>query len=157
MKKIRKVWQNNKFVIIICTILLICIGAIGYVAATYFFGGSTSVYGDRLDDIDDYPFTDDDIEEIISIIEESEDVISSSIRLSGNIIYISTEFVEDVSLEEAKKTAATHLDNFEESLLEYYDLNYTVTSTEFTLMGYKNSISTSLVWNNNTSFEEESE
>lgn len=155
MKKIKNLWINNKFVIIICVILIICLGAICYVAATYFFGGSDSVYGDRLDDIDDYPFSDSDMEEVISLIEESEEVSSASIRLSGKIIYVSVIYNEEIALEETKVLAATSLEYFDEDLLGYYDLNYTLSSDNFTLMGYKNSASTSIVWNNNTSYDEE--
>lgn len=153
----KKILKNNKLVIFIVIVLIICLGAICYVAATYFFGGSDSVYGDRLDEIDDYPFTEIDMEDIILVVEENEDVISASLRLSGKIIYMSTEFSEEIFLEEAKKYAATFIEYIDETLLEYYDVNYTVSTSEYTLMGYKNSINNSLVWNNNTSFDEESE
>lgn len=157
MKKIKEIWKNNKIVVILCVILLICTIAIGYVALTYFFGGSSSAYGDRLDNIDDYPFTDDDMSDLEDSISEDERITSVSVRLSGKIIYISASFEEDISLSAAKKYAVATLDLIDEDLLNYYDLNYTVSSSEFTLMGYKNSVSTSIVWNNDTDFETESE
>lgn len=149
--------KNNKIVTLLVIILILCISAISYVALTYFFGTSESVYGDRLDNIEDYPLTDSDMEDIELVLEENDEITSSTIWLSGKIIYVSAEFTEEVSLEEAKKIAATSLDNYKEGYLDYYDLSFTVFSENFTLMGYKNSTNTSLVWNNNTDFETESE
>lgn len=145
-------WMHNKFVIIISIVLIACIGIVAYVCFDKFFGGNESTYGDRLVDIENYDFDETDI-----TLYFDENALASSVRISGKIIYISIEFDEETSLNSAKKVATSSLEYIEEDLLGYYDINYTITSTQFTLMGYKNSTSSSIVWNNNTAFDEESE
>lgn len=157
VKKLKKIWRNNKIVIILCIILLICLCTIGYVALTYFFGGSDSAYGSRLDGIEDYAFSSSDLTDIENLIEEDEKVLSASVEVIGKILHITVNFYDEAGLEEAKKIAASSLSFFEEDYLNYYDCNYIVTSESFTLMAYKNSTSTSLVWNNETEFDSESE
>lgn len=158
MKKLKKLWKNNKFAIVLCTILLVCVCAIGYVAFTYFFGGSDSVYGDRLDGIEDYEITDSIEEELISSIESEEIVNTASLSVSGKIVYISINFVEDTSLTDAQKLAVTSLDLIDGDILSYYDLNYIIYyETDSVLMGYKNASNSIIVWNNNTAYEVEEE
>lgn len=141
----------------ISLILIVCFGTICYVVSTYFFGGSDSVYGDRLNGIEDFEYSDSDMNNFVKIVEENEEVLSVSTALIGKVIRVTTEFADTVSLEEAKKNAATYIEYIDPELLAYYDLNYTITSSEYILMGYKNSISLSIFWNNNTSFEVETE
>lgn len=158
MKKFKKLWENNKFAIIVCTILLVCICAIAYVALTYFFGGSDSVYGERLKDISKHEITEKEEKKVIKSIKENEKVETANINIKGKVIYINVDFTEDTSLAEAQKTAVTSLEHFDKEALEYYDYNYIIYYEEDSvLMGYKNSSSSIIVWNNNTDFDDESE
>ncbi|MFI3260399.1 MAG: hypothetical protein R3Y13_01625 [bacterium] len=154
MKKIQRFFRNNMIVILLTSIIFICLGLIGYVAITHFFGGSETVYGDRLDTTGDYDFSVEEIEELIN---EDEDIVSSSVKIHGKVLYVTIHNDEGISLSSAKKKAKASLSFFEEELLNYYDCNYIIHGDEFTLMGYKNSESSSIVWNNNTKFEVESE
>ncbi len=149
----KKIWINNKFVICISIILLMCFLSICYVASTYFFRGSDTVYGERLDDLSDYEIKKSEVDGILAKIEENESVLDSSIETRGKVIYIITNYNEVITLEEAQRLAATNLENFDEETLGYFDINYIVKSVNFTKMGYKNSASANIVWNNNTSFE----
>lgn len=154
----KKLWRNNKIVIILFIILLICVGTIAYVALTYFFGGSDTVYGERLDNIEDKLISDSEIDTYIENILEEEKIDSASISVNGKIIYIKTEFIEEVSMSSAKKLASNVLTKFEEDTFDTFDCNITISGVDFILMGYKNNTSAAIVWNNNTAFElEESE
>ncbi len=159
MEKIKKFWQKNKILVVLVAILFACFIAICVVVATYFFGGSETVYGDRLKDIDKHPITEDLKNEYISSLEDLEEIESVTFSTKGRVIYIRIKFVDDYSLVEAESKAAASLSNFTENILSYYDLNFTITADKtensdgFTLMGAKNTASDSIVWNNMTKTE----
>jgi len=161
MKKIKDLWGKNKVTIVLWLILIICLIAIIVVTLTYFIGGSSSVYGDRLKDIDKYPISDTFKNEYISSLESDEIVSDVNINISGRVVYISISFNADTSLEDAKNKANASLESFSEELLSYYDINFTLkceateNSDGFTILGAKNANGSGLVWNNNTPVESE--
>ena len=149
--------------IVLGIILIICFIAILIVTFSFFFGGSESVYGDRLDGIENYPIEDSFIDEYIANLESDEMINSATFDTKGRIIYVTIDFVGDTSLVEAQSKAAASLEQFSEETLSYYDINFTLTSesTEnsegFTIMGARNVAGSGLVWNNNTPVESEEE
>ncbi len=159
MKKLKEFWQKNKILVVLIAILVACFIAICVVVATYFFGGSETVYGDRLKDISKHPITEDFKNNYIASLEELEEVSEVTFNVKGRIIYIRIKFIADYSLVEAESKAAASLTNFDENILSYYDLNFTITadasenSDGFTLMGAKNTASEGIVWNNITKKE----
>ena len=164
MSKFKEFWRKNKVLVVLMSILIICFIAICVVVATYFFGGSKTVYGDRLKDIDKHPITEEFKGEYITSLKDDGKAVSDvTFNTKGRVIYIRIKFVNDYSLVEAESKATASLAKFTDNILEYYDLNFTLVSdaTEnsdgFTIMGAKNTSSKSIVWNNNTKFEEESE
>ena len=70
MKKIKDLWNRNRVLIVLVIIVLTCFCIIGVVMVKYFFGGNTSSYGDRLDDIKDYPFKEEDQNTLINTIKD---------------------------------------------------------------------------------------
>ncbi len=134
-----------------------------FVVATYFFGGSQSSYGNRLEGIEKNKITSTIKNKYISTLEENELVNEATVRTSGKVVYIKIKFQADITLIEAKSIAVASLTNLTENILGYYDLNFTLTSPEsensegFTIMGSKKNETTNIAWNNNTVFEEESE
>lgn len=163
MNKLKEIWGKNKVLIVLGIILIICFIAILIVTFSFFFGGSESVYGDRLDGIENYPIEDSFIDEYIANLESDEMINSATFDTKGRIIYVTMDFVGDTSLVEAQSKAAASLEQFSEETLSYYDINFTLTSesTEnsegFTIMGARNVAGSGLVWNNNTPVESEEE
>ena len=163
MNKLKEIWGKNKVLIVLGIILIICFIAILIVTFSFFFGGSESVYGDRLDGIENYPIEDSFIDEYIANLESDEMINSATFDTKGRIIYVTIDFVGDTSLVEAQSKAAASLEQFSEETLSYYDINFTLTSesTEnsegFTIMGARNVAGSGLVWNNNTPVEREDE
>ena len=163
MNKLKEIWGKNKVLIVLGIILIICFIAILIVTFSFFFGGSESVYGDRLDGIENYPIEDSFIDEYIANLESDEMINSATFDTKGRIIYVTIDFVGDTSLVEAQSKAAASLEQFSEETLSYYDINFTLTSesTEnsegFTIMGARNVAGSGLVWNNNTPVEREEE
>ena len=161
MKKLKKIWQENSVLLVLLFILIACLIVISVVVITYFVGDSSSKYGDRLEGIEDHSFDNGMQEEVISKIEESEIVDSATIRVSGKVIYINITFVPTTTLVEGQSIALASLDYFNEDILSFYDLEYMIEADDtkeaegFKIMGAKNvSGSGGIVWNNNTSFEE---
>ncbi len=163
MKKFKEFWGKNKVLIVLGIILIICFIAILIVTFSYFFGGSESVYGDRLDEIENYPIEDDFISEYIANLENDDLINSVTFDTKGRIIYVIIDFVGDTSLVEAQSKAAASLEQFNENILSYYDIMFTLTCAEtensegFTIMGARNVAGSGLVWNNNTPVESEEE
>lgn len=157
MKRIKKLWENNKIVIVLCTILVICFACICFVALTYFFGGSDSTYGSRLNGIEDYEITSKDEEKIISSIKESEEVDNVTMSINGKVIYINIYFESEVTLSVAQTLAGESLEFIGEDNQTFYDINYSITGDDYILMGYKNTENTKIEWNNNLEVEEEFE
>ena len=69
MKKLKKIWQENSVLLVLLLILIACLIAISIVVVTYFVGSSNTKYGDRLEGIEKYPFSEDTQKEIISKIQ----------------------------------------------------------------------------------------
>lgn len=157
MKKFQKFLQENSVLLVLLLILLVCLGAISTVVVTYFVGDFNSKYGDRLENIEKYPFSEDMQKEIIEKLKAEEKIEEAKIRLSGKIVYITIKFNSGVTLVEAESKALSSLEYFSEDILSFYDLEFMIKadSTEktdgFQIMGSKNANGTgNIVWNNNT-------
>lgn len=163
MKKIKEIWKKNKVLIVLGIVLIICLIAILVVTFSYFFGGSKSVYGDRLDGIEDYEVTSAFQSEYISVLEDDESIDSVSIDIKGRVIYITINFTGDITLVEAESKAGGSLSQFSEDILGYYDINFILTredteaSEGFTILGARNAVGTGVAWNNNTEVESDEE
>lgn len=161
MKKIKEIWRNNKVLFVLFIILIICFAAIVTVALSYFVGTEKSPYGNRLDNKVKLPKTfEKDIEKSL---DADEIIKKSDVRLSVRTIYITIEFENNVTLDQAKDKAISCLEFITEEQLEYYDINYILTkekteeSEGFTIMGARNSFGTGVVWNNNKPIVEDEE
>lgn len=161
MKKIKEIWRNNCVLFVLFIILIICFIAIVTVALTYFVGSEKSPYGNRLDNKVELP---KDFEKnMASALNEDEFIKEANVRLAIRTIYVTIDFENDISLEDAQEKALASLDLVDEKLLEYYDFNYILSQDKsednagFTIMGARNSNGTGFVWNNNNIPEEDEE
>lgn len=163
MKKIKNLWVENRVLLVLFIIILICCFIMMGVCINYFFGSSKSSYGDRLAGIEEVQITDDIKNNFLDNMKKDELINDVTIKVVGKIVYITLSFEEKVSLVEAQSKALASLKNFEDKYLEFYDFNYTLksNSTEnsegFLIMGAKNVNGTGLVWNNNTEVQKNGE
>ena len=161
MKKLKELWGNNKVLIVLGIILIICLIAIITVTFSFFLGGNRGVYGDRLNGIDKHPVTNNIKSEYKTSLESEKSVTKVSIDTKGKIIYIIINFASDTSLEDAKNLAASSIEKLNEDILSFYDINFTLkcekseNSEGFTILGAKNVGGSVLIWNNNTPLESE--
>ena len=161
MKKFKEIWQNNKILIVLLSILIICLIAIIVVCLTFFLGGNKSIYGDRLKDIEKHPITKSFKNKYIDSLEEEKIIDNVKFEIKGRVIYLTIHYLGDTSLIEAESKANSSIELFTDDLLDYYDIQLTLicdkteNSDGFVIMGAKNASGSGVVWNNNTKIESE--
>ncbi len=148
----KKMWRNNKILIILGAILLACTIAIITVVLKYFIGSRKSVYGSRFDNMK-VTISEKQQNDYIKGLEANTNVVKVRFRVSHKTIYISVTFKDDITLEDAKKIVDESLALFTDDIKETYDINYTVKNANYILMGAKNAPGNGLIWGNNTSTE----
>ena len=162
MKKIKEIWDNQRIVLVLSLVIIICFIIILLIGFKLFVGVNTSPYGDRLENVSEHPFVEEDKNNVISKLQENEVVKDVAVRVQGKIVYIQITF-EGVTLDKAKEIANSSLESITEEMQGYYDLEYILLENAseenpgFTIMGAKNINRSGIIWNNNTPYEIETE
>lgn len=156
MKKIKELWNQNRVLFMLFIIVFICIFVILGVVITSFLGSSKSVYGDRLEGVEQVTLTEEFKENFKNTLQEDELIQDVNIKNKGKIIYVTLVFKESISLVEAESKALASLGQFSQEYTSFYDFHYTLKQNAsegnegFLIMGAKNVNGNGLVWNNNT-------
>ena len=152
MNKIKKVLKENKVLIVLGVILLLCLAIFIGVSVTYFYGSNSDKYGNRLESIKNVPLDEKLFNDIKEDVSKKENVTSVDISLKGRIVYITMAFNESAAVESAKSVAEGVVSLFNDDELAVYDLQFIIKSSgdsKFTLMGSRNSNGSGVVvWNN---------
>ena len=128
LKKFLEFLRKNIFLTIMS--LFVLIGGVIILVVTFkFFISGNNEYGTRLNGIGKVEITKKDMTKITSSIEENENVEEASVRLQGKIIYITINYKEGISIEDAKNIASSTLEYFEEDEKNFYDIGYFLTSS----------------------------
>lgn len=155
MKKVKKLWNDNRVMFVLGIIVFFCILIILLVMFQYFFGTSSSSYGDRLDDISSVPF-ESSAEEQIKNGFDPEHTLDVSVSVKGKVVYIIAKFDETVSMSAAQGKAVEVYQAVDESYRNLYDFNVTIVqdateiNTGYCMMGAKNVSGDSFSWSNST-------
>lgn len=128
-KSIKDLIQRHKLLTIICFLAIIVIIILMFIFFNMFVGGNGK-YGDRLIGIEDVTISSKAKKEVVSFLEEKEQVTSASVRVQGKIIYINITFTRDTALDKAKAIATETLALFEDDEKEFYDFGYFLTQEE---------------------------
>lgn len=136
------------------TIILLIILAVIVVIAIVLVGmflpkTERSVYGNRLEGIENVPVTDSLKNSIIDSIVATDKTTSATVTLTGKIIKISIKVKDEVSLEDAKAIYNSFKDNFTEEILAYYDIQVMLTNSNYSSFGYLKAGRNELKWTNN--------
>ncbi len=151
----KKLWKSNRVVFVLVIILIVCFIAICSVALTFFYSKDTNEYGNRLNGIEKHPISSELKSNYKETLLANESVKSVEFNTKGRIIYVNIKFDENISLDNAKKLVEDNLSLFSEDILSYYDLQFILSSDNFTIMASKNVASEKISWNNNTPIKEE--
>lgn len=160
MNKLKKLWNENRVMLVLGIIVIVCIIVIMVVMMQYFFGATSSSYGDRLDSISSTPF-DDEAKKALESAYASENLESISIETRGKIDYVIVKYYATVSLSDAQTKSLEAYQTIDEKYRKLYDYNVTVSQdateigTGYHLMGAKNVSSENFVWSNNTPIKAE--
>ena len=165
MNKIKKVWEENRVLLVLGIILIICIVVVTVVSLTYFYGSSDSVYGNRLEETKKVPLNDKLFVDIKNELKANELVKNVNTLQKGKIVYINIEFNDATLMDDAKEIAESAIELFNEDELNVYDIEFTISSLStpefvgYTLMGARNANGIGeVIWNNyNIEVEEEEE
>lgn len=144
MKFIKK---NKKKIIIGLIILFVLL--IVYVVWTMLPNSSKSLYGDRLDGIDDVKIADKDLNKIASELEEIDGVKEVNGDIKGRLINFNVKVDDSVSSSISDSLEPIVLDGFNKEELEYYDLQIFINEKEYSIIGYKHKTNDKFVWSNN--------
>jgi len=166
---LKKFYKENRVFVILMGISLICIAIIVAMMASYVINSSTKdKYGNRLNGMSDVVISDKKISEMENSILEMERVQDVLINIHGKIVNFNIDFQEDVKVDEAKNAAIKCLEFFEEDYLNYYDLQFLITSggleddkestaesekeevNPFPMIGYRKAGAANKTWSNNT-------
>lgn len=149
----RKSIQDNKILLVLLGILVVCFIFICYGLYTYFYSkNGTSKYGDRLDNIQKYPLSDTLETDIKSLYTSDTNIGEVKVTIEGRIVYITIDFVKSIKVATAKDIAVKSLEKIGETNLTYYDIQYILTysgteeNTNFPVFGAKSSSSLKVVW-----------
>lgn len=149
MKKLWEFILKNRLYILI--VIIIALGLVAFFTFKSFMypENESSVYGDRLEGIEEVTITDAKKNEIISKIKEEKDITSASIDIQGKIINISiTATTEDNTVELLEALGAKVIGYFSEDEIAFYDFQFFIQNKDanYNLMGYKNKKNTDTTW-----------
>ena len=154
-QKIKKLFKNKKFVIKF-SLAVICLMCVIMLLLILSPNAGKSVYGNRLKGIKDIKFTNSDKDKVTKTLKENEKVTDAKLNVHGKIINIIFNVEKDTSLDDSKAIAASAVNEFSDSVREFYDVQVIITKNDeekdengnksFPIMGYKNSSSEGLVW-----------
>ncbi len=160
MNKLKKLWNENRVMMVLALIVIVCIIIIMVVMFQYFFGATTSSYGTRLDDISSVPFS-EDAKKTLEESYQMEHLESVDVEIRGKIIYVIVKYDSSVTLADAQTKSFEAYQAIDETYRKLYDFNVTVIQdatdigTGYYLMGAKNVSSENFVWSNNTPIKAE--
>lgn len=153
MKGIWNLIKRHKLLTIILFFAFVIAVIMMYLFFSVFIGGNDK-YGERLKGIEKVEITKKDLNNIESILEETSEVTSSSIRIQGKIVYIHIECTRETSLDRAKELAVIALDKFDKDERKFYDFGFYLTQVKtennedkgFVVTGSKNAKLDSISW-----------
>lgn len=153
MKKLKKIWKNNKIAVLfaIVIILIIVIGLI--MIYPLYSTKSGNDYGNRLEGIKEVAIKDNVTKEIKKYFEEDERIEKVKINLKGKLYNVVLKLKDETNIIEITDKIPEIFTNFSEEQLAFYDFQIFVTGkneeVEKTIIGYKNKKAESIIWSNN--------
>ena len=141
MKEVLKFISKYKIYIVLAILFLFCL----FLFITFYKYMNPSdlntVYGSRLDGIENVIISDDKKDEIIKFIKDNEDVSSASIDIQGKIINISIKIGnKENTIDIMKEKCSLIVNKFSKGEIEFYDFQFFIKNEDanYNLIGYKN-------------------
>ena len=149
MKKLKKFYKNNRIYCILMGISLFCLALIAMLFVVYFVNQTKNdTYGNRLNGIESMEISDNEKDEIVNVIKESDKVDKATLNIKGKIIYVNV-YLLDGNRDLANSIAVKVLNTLNEEKKDFYDINFSFNKDDdeaFPFMGYKKSDATIISW-----------
>lgn len=143
MKK-RSMWIIGSIVAILFIVVVVI--AIKIVISP----NSNGIYGNRLDGIENYPISDEKINEIKTKIAENKECEDITFNIQGKILKFFVTVSKDTGITTAQRIGDNIIDSFSETELGFYDVAIYVNSKEeseqYPMLGYKNKNEKAISW-----------
>ncbi len=124
--RVKRFYRNNRIYCILMGISFASIVLIILALLAHFIHQNTSnPYGNRLEDIKNYPVQ-ENIDESINKTKENDLVENVSAEIKGKIIWFVIDVKEDASLEDMQNVGTSTLQYFTQENLGYYDIHYLI-------------------------------
>lgn len=142
--------KKNKILVSLLVIAIVFFAAIMIIIFSNLSIGNNE-YGNRLDNIEKYPISDEVINEIKTDISSYEKVTSVSYNLEGKLANFILTVDDSLEEETAKNYANKILDNLSDDVKNYYDIQVLVDSDNeesevYPIIGYKHKTTDMFVW-----------
>ena len=147
----KKFIKNNKLTVITFIICLIFVILVFAIKLTLFPNEGRAIYGDRLEGIEKVEITSKQQKNIISKLEEKDEVKSVETDIKGRILNVIITVNDDVELDSAKALTSLVVENLEEDQTTYYDIQVFIKKsneedTRFPIIGYKHQDKNEFSW-----------
>lgn len=138
----------KKYRVIIIVLIVIALMLCTFFAFKSFLypSDSKSVYGNRLDGIKDVPITSNKKMGVVNEIKTNAEVKTSSMNVQGTIINVIIRGKDSLAVDKAKEIVGNTMKKFSDKEKEAYDIQFFITGTKYTLIGYKNKTTADVVW-----------
>jgi hypothetical protein len=149
MKYIKK---NKLALIIIIIAITILLSSFYSVARLLFPNMGKPVYGNRITNIEKHQINNDRKTAIINTLETYDKVNDADMNITGTIIKLFIDVKPGVDPNDAKNIGIKILNDFTDDEKGYYDIQIYISqetdpdSASYPIIGYKNKISSNLVW-----------
>lgn len=147
----KKFIKNNKLTVITFIICLVFVILVFAIKLTFFPDEGRAIYGDRLDGIEEVEITSKQEKNIVSKLEEKDEVKSVDTDIKGRILNVIITVNDDVELDPAKALASVITEHLEEDQNGYYDIQVFIKKsneedTRFPIIGYKHQDKDEFSW-----------
>lgn len=137
------------FVTLIILFAIIITGII--VCKNLFFSSKGDVFGNRLDEIENYPIKDETLNKIKTDLESLEQVNSVSNNIVGRRVNFIIEIKEDVDVVTSQGIGEKILEHLDADVKGYYDIQVMITSEDeenqnYPIIGYKHKNRAGFSW-----------
>ena len=115
-----------------------------------FYPSDKGVYGNRLDGIENYPISNEKIEDIKTNIAKNKECETITYQLQGKLMKFFIHVKNETGSTSAQRLGDHIIDSFSEEELGYYDISIYITSSDeseqYPMIGYKSKNNSSISW-----------
>lgn len=149
-----KYLKKNKWVIVpITAFIVVMVFAIIGIVNLVIPKSSKNLYGNRLDNIEQYPIGDESVSKVKEELMNTGKVTNVSYDLKGKLINFVITVNDDVDRVTGESLTSKILSGFDDNIKSFYDFQVFIkTESEseiFPIIGYKHVTSVNFVWTNN--------